>query len=456
MSMPATACNLGRRRVKRSTVARTCGTAAAIVLLICGQASADAVTHWNQFILTLNSVPPAPGAATRRPPNAAIVDAAYMHIAMYDAVNAIEGGFTPFAIHVADVPAGASSEAAASAAAFVVLSHLYPALQPQIDAEYAAVLAPIPDGLSKSDGIALGQAVANAFLSMRAGDGLNDPTVTYTFQPVGPGVYEKTRGPAPTFVYAGPVTPWMATFRPFAIKSPDQFRAPPPPSLKSRRWADDFNEVKALGAHDGSARTPAQTDISLFWGPENAAFQVGGSLRDLSSRLQLTLADDARLFAQAFVTSADSLVGCFDSKYHYNFWRPETAIHEADIDGNDRTSPDPDWLPHVTTPGHPEYPSAHGCATGGLANAIAHFFHTKHVTVRMFSRTAPNRPVAEFDNTQDLIGEVINARVYNGVHYRNSVERGAALSHRVAAWVASHYFRRVDADDDDDDVERDR
>jgi hypothetical protein len=431
--------------------ARTWWIAAGLLVALCSPAAAeDPITQWNEFLLRLNSTVTPPATATLRGPNAATVDLAYVHIAMYDAVNAIEGGYTPFAVALSNVPPGASPAAAAAAAAYTVLVNkvytpvAFPAVQAQIAAQYALALAQIPDGPAKTDGIAVGQAVATALIALRANDGLN-ASVPYTFLLPGPGVYQQTPGAPPTFAYAGPVTPWMAKLKPFAILSPSQFRADGPPSLSSDQWAEDFNEVKAYGAASGSLRTLEQDQIGLFYGPENGAFQIGRTLRYLATVQQLTLADDARFFAQAYVTMADTFVGCWDSKYYYNFWRPITAIRAADIDGNDATQPDPNWSPQVVTPGHPEYPSAHGCLTGAYAHAIADFFGTKHLSIRLFSRTAPLRPYADFDSTDDIIKEIIDARVYNGVHYRTSVVHGSVLAHKVSHWVAKHYFQPVDS-----------
>jgi hypothetical protein len=437
----------GRRGLSR--FARIVIMPLALLLFLCGRAMADdAITQWNEFLLTLNSTIVPPATAVLRGPNAATLDLTYVHIAMYDAINAIEGGYTPFAVALSHVPRGASPEAAAVAAVCTVLTGkvytpvAFPAIQDQINAQCASSLAQISDGLAKTDGMLIGQAVALALIALRTNDGLN-ANVPYTFPPADPGAYQPTIGPPPTFAYAGPVTPWMAKFEPFAIRSPRQFRVEPPPPLDSDQWADDLNEVKTYGALTGSVRTPEQDQIGLFYGLENAAFQIGRALRNLAAERQLTLADDARFFAQAYVTMADTFVGCWDAKYFYNFWRPITAIREADADGNDATQPDPDWLPQVVTPGHPEYPSAHGCVTGAYADTIAAFFGTKRLHVKLFSRFTPDRPTADFENTKDIITEIINARVYNGVHYRTSVIEGAEIARKVSKWVSRRYFQPV-------------
>lgn len=437
-------------RCRPSTLAHLGATVATFVLLVCSPAAADdPITQWNEFLLRLNSTVTPPATGTLRPPNVASVDLAYVHIVMYDAIMAIEGGHTPFAVALTGVHPGASSAAAASAAAYTVLVNkvytplAFPSVQAAIAAQYASALAQIPDGPAKTDGIAVGEAVATQFVAQRAGDGLN-ASVPYTFLPPGPGVYQRTPGPPPTFAYAGPATPWLARFRPFTLLSPSQFHADGPPALGSEQWAEDFNEVKAYGAATGSLRTPEQDQIGLFYGPENPAFQVGRTLRFLAATNALTLAESARFFALEYVTIADAFVGCWESKYAYSFWRPVTAIRQADTDGNDATLADASWSPQVVTPGHPEYPSAHGCLTGAYASAIAEFFGTKRLPVRLFSRTAPLRPYVDFDSTDDVIREIIDARVYNGVHYRTSVVHGVVLARKVSHWVAKNYFRPVE------------
>jgi hypothetical protein len=427
--MSSNNCLHRRRLVPRIT--RVCEIAVAIAILWCAPARADVITDWNEFAASLI-------AGTGRSVNGVNVDLAYMHIAMYDAVNTIEGGYTPFAVAVSNVPPGASAEAAAATAAYIALTTLYPSLVAQITERYNTSLALIPNGQAKADGIAVGQAAGNGLFIARAwpADGWN-ANVPYTFLPVGPGVYQPTPGPPPTFKYVGPATPWLKEFRPFAMLAPSQFRADGPPALDSAQWAEDFNEVKAFGALNGSLRTPEQTEIGLFW----AGFAAAPNLRKLAVERQLTLPADARFFAQTYVTAADAAVGCWDSKYWFNFWRPVTAIREADIDGNDATDADPTWAPQVVTPGHPEYPSSHGCATSGIAQAIAEFFGTKHLSITLIVAGHPDR---SFDDTDDIVKEVIDARVYNGVHYRTSVVHGTVIGHKVAHWVATHYFQPIE------------
>jgi len=398
------------------------------------RASANAVTQWNAIASTVIV------SYALRPPSAALVDMAYVQAAVYDAVNAIDGRYSVYAAQPTTVAAGGSPDAAVASAAYTVLLVLYPGLsaaqKASLDAEYASALAAIPDGSAKTIGIAVGSEVATAFMASRAGDGRN-ANVPYTFQS-GPGQYQRT---PPAF--ANPLTPWVAKLRPFAMSDPSQFRADPPPALLSDEWADDYNETKAFGALVGSARTQEQTDIGLFY-QEHPAAQLFRNVRLFASGQALTVADAARLFAQVQIGAADALIACWDSKYYYNFWRPVTAIRAGDTDGNPATDPDPSWLPLVPTPSHPEYPAAHGCVTTAFADTIADFMGTKDVTITLTSLTSPNRPAHTFFRTDDLIHEIIDARIYGGMHFRTSCHRGVVIGHKVAHWVSKHYFQPVE------------
>jgi hypothetical protein len=412
-------------------------------------ASANSVDDWNGIAGTAMFVntTPIPGG----PP--AAINFAYLNAAIYDAVNAIDGHYSVFAIHprAGTVAAGASIDAATAAAAYTILRALFPSqagATGYLTTSYNTYLAGIPDGTAKDRGVTLGTEIATDFLASRAGDGRGNAAVTYTFQAPGPGVYQLTPGaPAPP---ATPATPWLAVMRPFAINSPSQFRADGPPDLTSAQWAEDYNEVKDFGALNGSLRTPEQTNIGLFYTEPPAPYGLRG-IRRVAAEQGLNTIDSARFFAQTYVTLADSFIGCWDSKYYYNFWRPVTAIRAvgANEDGNDATEPDPAWTPLGTTPGHQEYPSAHGCFTGAVSYAFDEFFGTKKITLHFDVQAVPGHPelngtVHTFKNTQEMRKEVIEGRIFGGIHYRTSVVHGLVLSHKVSHWVAKHYFLPVE------------
>jgi len=392
------------------------------------------------------------------------VDFAYVHAAIYDAVNAIDKRYTVFAVSPITSPDGASEPAAVAAAAATILKALFTAAAQQafVDAQYAAYVGLIPAGDAKTRGIAVGTEVANAFLAQRkpgprqdlGQDGRNancatDARLCYTFG-AGPGVYQLTPGanPDPNIT---PAAQWVGILRPFAVSSQSQFRADGPPNLTSAQWADDYNEAKAFGAATGSARTQAQTDIGWFYSDNPGAYG-NRILRQIAADQNLALADSARFFAQTYVTLADTFINCWDSKRFYNFWRPVTAIRAGDTDGNDATEPDPSWLPLALTPNHQEYPSAHGCFTGAVINTVEDFFGTKKITLHFTACSVPGHPCTAtgggvthtFQRTQDALKEVIDGRIYGGMHYRTSVVHGIVMSNKVAHWISKHYFLPVD------------
>jgi hypothetical protein len=396
-------------------------------------ARANVVDDWNAIAQQAIVVNAGRGGA------AAVVDFAYVHIAIYDAVNAIDGRYSVFAVQPLSSPLGGSPEAAAGTAAYLTLKWMFPTQQAYLDGVYATYMAGIPSGGPKTIGTLVGTEVGNAFTALRTGDGRN-ATVPYFFGS-GPGVYQLTPG-----CPASPVTPWLAQLKPFAIESASQFRADGPPNLTSAQWAEDLNEAKAYGSLNGSERTPEQTEIGQFYA-ENPGSQFGRNVRGIAIAYQLSVADSARLFAQVFVTVADSLITAWDSKYYYNFWRPLTAIRAADTDDNPATDPDPTWTPLVATPCHPEYPAAHGAGTGALAHALEQLFGTKKVDVTLTSTSVPGAvPYAyhHFSRTQDIVKEVIDARIYGGMHYRTSGVHGTVIGNKVAHYVAKHYFRPVE------------
>jgi PAP2 superfamily len=409
------------------------------------KAAADAVTDWNNVVVTVTI-----GASPSRPNPETAIAAAYMHIAIYDAIASIDGQYTPFATLVPNAPGGASREAAAAQAAYEILVYLYPlndwpTIAPQFTAAYNTAINAIANGQAKTDGMNVGHAAAQGLIAKRQNDGFR-ANVPYTFQPLGPGVYQKT--PPLASYPAMPAAPWVKQFKPLTLLSPDQFRVDGPPPLGSAEWAEDFNEVKNFGAASTlpNSRSAEQEEIGLFYGQINAQLQISKNLQNLakSPLLHLDISETARFLAQAYVTMSDTFVGCWDSKYHFNFWRPVTAVQHADIDGNDATQQDAGWLPQIPTPTHPEWPSAHGCTTSAYAHAIAEFFGTKRLPggIDLIGGT-PN--THHFDSTDQIIREIIDARVYNGVHYRTSVIQGSILGHKVAQWVARYYFKPVGA-----------
>jgi hypothetical protein len=358
---------------------------------------------------------------------------AYVAIAVYDSVMAIDGGYEPFAV-ATEALDGASAQAAVAAAAHAVLAHYLPAQAPTIlDPAYVASLATIPDSQAKEDGVATGERVAALLIAQRADDGFRAP-VTYTPpNPPIPGVWLPT---APT----PPIGPYLGLMRPFSLDSADQFRPNGPPPLSSKRWATAYNEVQQIGSRTSTTRTPEQTIAARFWA-EPPVQQAHGALRRFVLDHQLDVADSARFMAMVSVVYADALIACFEAKYHYAFWRPITAIQAGNTDGNDDTVGDSAWLPLLAaTPNHPEYPSAHSCVTPAGGRVIERFLKTHWIDFTVPSLTGLGD--RHFATVDDLEYDVGNARIWGGIHYRFSVEDGIAIGKKTADQVLAHHFRK--------------
>jgi hypothetical protein len=387
-------------------------------------AHADAVTDWNEKAAA------AVGAA-RVSPDVQSRGMAIVHIAIFEALNSITPRYTPYRARL-QVEPGALPDAAVSAAAHHALARLFPEQAKDFDAALQASLAKIPDGAGKANGVRLGERAAAALLAEREQDGATAPI---TYRPyTTPGKYVPTQFPASST--------WPGV-RTFALKSGDQFRPPAPYALTSAQWAADYNEVKRMGGKAGSARTPEQNDIARFWQITGASTH-NPVTRQVAAAKGLDPLDTARLFALSCIVSADAAVAMFDAKYAHNFWRPVTAIRNGDIDGNDATALDAAWEPLIATPMHPEYPCAH-CTFQGAAAGVLHVLYGD--TVPRFTLTSSAAPglTRSFDRLSDYVNEVINARIYEGVHYRTSGEVGAALGRKVAEEVVRTQLRPLQA-----------
>jgi hypothetical protein len=358
---------------------------------------------------------------------------AYVAIAVYDSVVAVEGGYEPFAVDV-DAPEGASAQAAVAAAAHRVLTNYLPAQMPMLDAALVASLATIPDGQGKTDGVEVGTAVANQLIAQRAGDGFRAP-VTYTPpSPPIPGVWLPT-------ALTPPIGPYLGLMEPFSLRSADQFRPNGPPGLGSKKWARDYNEVKEIGSSTSLTRTAEQTLAAQFWA-EPPVQQARGSFRKFVLDHQLDVVDSARFMAMISVVYADALIACFDAKYHYALWRPITAIRAGDTDGNAATVGDPAWSPLLAaTPNHPEYPSAHSCITPAGGRVIGRFLGTKKIDFTVPSLTGLGD--RHFAGVKDLQYDVGNARIWGGIHYRTAIEDAIVIGKKTVNQVLHHHFQKT-------------
>lgn len=362
-------------------------------------------------------------------PPASFVYGAYAQTAVYNAVVAIEGGYEPYKSDLARNP-NASVEAAVATAAHDVLVQYFPAQQGVLDGDYTTALAAISDGPAKTAGIQLGASAADEIIGLRTGDGLN-ANIGFVMPSPAPGVWQLPAG-------VNPLVPWMSRLQPFMLNSPDQFRPGPPPDLSSAEWAADYNETRLYGHRDSTLRTAEQTIAAKFWSSVpltqyNQAYQL------IVNDRQLGALEAARLMAMGNTVAADALIGCFDAKYHYLFWRPAFAIPQGENDGNPDTAGDPGFVPLLGTPPHPEYPSAHGCVTSSQAEVFAEFLDTQHIGVTIPS-TVSGIPERYYADANDLTKEIIDARVWAGIHYRTSDVTGANLGRKVAHWTLKRYF----------------
>ncbi|MEV3988822.1 vanadium-dependent haloperoxidase [Streptomyces sp. NPDC049837] len=356
---------------------------------------------------------------------------AFVSTAVYNAVVGIEGRYEPYR-GGGHGPRTASSEAAAAAAAYRVLRLNFPAAAPRLRKLYAKSLARVPDGRAENEGVAFGARAADHVLALRAGDG-RGASVPFTAYPA-PGVWRPTQPAHQRFDSA-----WLGRLRPMLLRSPDQFRPPPPPLLTSARYARDLAEVREYGAGTGSRRTAAQTDTALFFSNPDIPYALG----DHAARHRLDIVDTARLYAAANTTQLDAVITAWDAKLHYGTWRPITAIRQANLDGNPATRTDPHWEPLLPTPAHPDYLSGHAASGGALMRTVTGLLGTSRVDLRVLSRrTGATR---HYHYARDYNRDVVDARVWGGIHTRTADTVGNEVGRQLSAWALERYFRPVRA-----------
>jgi hypothetical protein len=390
-------------------------------------------------------VPPSAGAENygNKFPGEAAVYMGIVHAAIYDAAVAIEGGYEPYAIALTAPPDTSSAAAIATAAHHTLIGlqpplGLTPAQQAILDGDYTNYLAAIPDGTAKANGIAVGEQVAAAVVALRANDGRErNPTLAdLNPPPPGPGIWERNPG--------NPLPPVLGLrlpgITPLALNSASEFRPDGPNALTSEEYTEDFDQVKDLGRIDSTTRTPAQTIQAVFWTDHDLRVWNDGMLA-LAVTHGLDLVQTARMLAMVHVSGGDAMIAGFEAKYHYWFWRPFTAIPEADTDGNPDTEADPTWQPLRTTPNFPEYPAAHCFHSSAVATALAAFFGTDRVPFSLDSRVT--QTTREYTGFRDAVKDVELARTLAGFHFRNSCLQGANLGRTVGGYVVQHYFQPV-------------
>ncbi|MCM3870537.1 MAG: vanadium-dependent haloperoxidase [Pyrinomonadaceae bacterium] len=423
---------------------QTCAAVAILAIMLASPTSAraDAVSDWNAIAVQAT-------VTAARPGPTGVIDIAIVQAAVYDAVQAIEKRYEPYYVEIPG--ASGSPVAAAAKAAHDVLVSRFPAQAATLDMTYQQYL--FSNGLLETDpGVAVGARAAAAIIALRACDGsFPVPAPPPFIGGTDPGVWRPTP-PA----LAPMLAPWLGNVTPFTLTRPSQFRAEPPPALTSFKYARDYNEVKALGALNNSARTPEQTDLAHFW---NANYPVlwNQVLRDIAAAHVDDIAKSARLFALADMAIADAVITSWNSKNFYTSWRPITAIQLGDTDGNPRTASDPTWVPLIVTPPYPDHTSGANNFSSAALGTLELFFGRDRMT---FSITTTNvgptiQDTRTFRRFSDARQEVVDGRIYEGIHFRFADEAARKQGIQVAGWAFENFLRPLhdhhDSDDDDDD-----
>jgi hypothetical protein len=415
----------------RQAIAAVCVGLVALVAPAVG--AADTVTQWNQNAATAIYVTAA------QPPNVSVLHMAMVQGAVYDAVNAIDAGHEGYLLTSRVATRSDSKDAAAATAAYKTLLNIVPAAQqPVLLALYDASLAGIPDGSAKTRGIAVGDAAAAAMIAARMADGRFG--LFRFLSGSGPGVWKP---PLPPF--ASDPNAWVKDVKPFLIERASQFRSDGPYELTSRKYAREFNEVKSVGAAGViPGRTTDQTEAALYWA-ENPPRTWNRIVNSVATTRGLSLVDNARLFAEAYLTAADAFIAVWDEKAHWSNWRPITAIREADTDGNPRTEADPNWLPLVANPAYPEHPSGHLGLSGSFGKTLQQFFGTDNLAWTDTNIAGRTRSYAR---VSDAVEELVEVRIWSGIHFRNADDASVDISRKIARYRDKHYFERLWRHDD--------
>ena len=421
-----------------------------------GQPAGNAAIEWNT--IASKAIMTTAG----QPPHVAVLSLAMVQGAVYDAVNAIDGGYQPYLV-APPANAGDSKETAAATAAYRVLvgfldgEHepplvgLVPAQRSTLQPLYEASLATVPDGPAKAGGIAVGEGAAAAMLTARQNDGRGGG---FTFVPgTDPGEWRLAPPQGPTGIVARDPAAWVGLVKPFLVPDVEMLRSAGPNALTSAAYAEDFNEVREVGSLTSTRRTADQTAAAIFWQDSGPAIW-NRVYRTLATSRGLDIVDSARLFAMTNLAAADGSIGCWNDKAYWNFWRPITAIREAASDGNPATEADPNWLPlfdpyvpvsgpPLVTPGFPDHPAGHTCISGATVHALQAFFGTNKVPFTAVSNKCSPAPcpARSFGRFSDALKEIIDARVWGGIHFRTADVQGAVLGKKVAHYMEKHYFQ---------------
>jgi hypothetical protein len=413
------------------SIARLFVLVLAIVPLASQPAQADVVLQWNEIAMSsldTNKVNPFEAARV----------AAIVQTAVFEAVNAVTGRYEPY-LWTVSAPRGASPRAAAIAAAHAVLVHYYPASATVLDAQRASSLAAIADGQAKTDGIAVGLSAGAAMIAHRSMDGSTPPRF-FLPSSAGPGEWQTT----PSCPPAGGILLHWKDVTPFGIKTSSQFRSAPPPPLTSVRYAKDFREVKAVGAADSTARPERLTTVARFYNAYLAAAVWNSVARQLAVAKHTSLSYNARAFALLNMAISDGLVSSMETKYYDPLWRPETAIREADLDRNPATKPDETFVPLITAPCFPSYPSAHASGSYAGRRAIERLFGRVRRPLVLSTPLMPGVTLS-YTDLERITDDIDNARIYGGIHFRFDQRAGERQGRAVGDYVVEQHLRRIHA-----------
>ena len=400
-------------------------------------AKADAVLDWN--VIAVNTA-----IANAQNPFAQARTVAIVQLAVFESVNAITGEYHPY-LGTIVAPPGACPEAAAIQAAYRVLSTYFPGSTSTLDADLAISLASIPDGQAKTDGIATGEAAALAMIALRANDGSSPPQIKIPGPPV-PGEWQATAScPIVNGIAVGIAFQWQ-NVTPFGIPSAGDFLLDPPPTLASNKYAKAYNEVMTVGSIDSTERPQDRANVALFYAASSPTQVFNQAVQQVAQERWHSLSENARALAVVNMAMNDSLVASFFNKYYYNFWRPETAIHAGDTDGNRKTDPDPSFVPFVTTPCFPSYPSNHGSASNGAAEILKRIYGEGGHFITLSNPTVPDI-VLQYTTFKQITDDISDARVYGGIHFRTDQDAGERLGKAVGKAEYKNNLRRMHDDD---------
>ena len=411
------------------------------LLLVSAAARADAVLDWNKIAVDT-------AVANQQNPFAQARYAAIVQLAVFEAVNAIKGDYKPYLGTIMASP-HASAQAAAIEAAYKVLSTYFtdPASQAALAADRTQSLASIPNNQAKLDGIAVGDAAAQVMIALRANDGSSPPQFNIP-GPAVPGVWQATPScPVMNGIGVGIAFQWQ-NVTPFGIRHASDFLLSPPHALTSKRYARTYNEVMTVGSIDSTERPLDRANVVLFYAAESPTQAFNQAARQVAEQQQRSLSENARALALINMAINDSLVTAFFNKYHYNYWRPETAIHAGDLDGNRRTEADPQWAPFIATPCFPGYPSNHGSAANGAAAVMRRLYGEAGHWMTLTNPAVPTI-VLHYISFREITDDISDARVFGGIHFRTDQLAGGVLGRAVGKAVYKNNLRPVHDDDDD-------